>query len=40
MPGSPFRLWDALLDTLLGVVPSTVLLSEMETGSPVCLAEA
>lgn len=36
VPDSPFRLRDALLDTLLGVVP----LSEMEMGSPVRLAEA
>lgn len=40
MPGSPFRIWDALLDTLLGVGQSTVPSSEMETGSPVHLAGA
>lgn len=30
VPGSPFRIWDALLDTLLGVVPSSL----EDTGSP------
>lgn len=40
MPGSPFRIWDALWDRLLGVERSTVPSSEMAAGSPVRLAEA